>query len=50
VRGTIDAADLDAVTQATLDPSGQVTVFADPGVGAAQTCGCCKPVACAGSG
>jgi hypothetical protein len=44
VRGTIDAADLDAVTQATLDPSGQVTVFADPGVGAAQTCGGDPPV------
>src|SRR5512147_1251237 len=44
VRGTIDAADLSAVTQATLDPTGQTRVFADPEVGAAQTCGGNPPV------
>ena len=38
-RGTIDAADLDAVTQATRDPNGEVTIFADPGIGGAVTCG-----------
>lgn len=39
VRGTIDAADLDRLTQA-----GPPTIFADPGVGAAQTCGGNPPV------
>jgi hypothetical protein len=44
VRGLIDAADLDAVTRATQGPGGQTTVFADPAIGGAVTCGGNAPV------
>lgn len=44
MRGTLDFSDLDAVTQMTMGPNGNVTIFADPAVGATPTCGGDPPV------
>ncbi len=44
VRGIVDAADLDAVTNSTMGPGGEVRIFADPAIGMSQTCGGTPPV------
>ncbi|HJS86075.1 MAG TPA: S8 family serine peptidase [Acetobacteraceae bacterium] len=44
VRGTVDSAHLDTVTRGTMGPGGEPRLFADPGIGAAPTCGGDPPV------